>query len=66
MYSQQKQDDPVATGGHDLPGGKFMSLNAILQELAADTSSLQSVPGGRKENMFFIIDNSAPRTWAEE
>ncbi len=50
-----------ASGGIDLPDGRFMGLNEILRLLTHTENPLPNIPCGIKENVYFMVDNSQNR-----
>ena len=51
--------EPVADDSQDLPSGKFMASNELIKILLSDyIEYLKRIPDGRKEDCYFIVDNS--------
>ena len=52
-----KTETKTETGIHDLMNG-FLSIEEVLYQLENATHVLPDIPRGKKENVFFVLDNS--------
>lgn len=57
-FDWQRKYTCDAVGGKPLEGAMFLTVNEIFKEITTYESVLPSIPKGRKEDVFFIIDNS--------
>ncbi len=55
--------DNKPTGGIPLPGGNFLQIHTVLRHLQQNTELPihARIPPGRKEDMFFLLDNSTTK-----
>ena len=50
---------PTSSSGTNLPFNEFLSLSNVIKILLDDNNaSLKEIPYGKKENVYFVIDNS--------
>ncbi|XP_076444405.1 uncharacterized protein LOC143282641 [Babylonia areolata] len=48
----------IAEGGKPLKGTAFLPAQEVFHELTTTTELCPSIPAGRKEDVFFVVDNS--------